>query len=114
MTHPLDATDRSAAMQSIRLGGQGAQVPPLGLGCMRMSGPPATRDDTEAIATIRASLDAGVGFLDTGDHYGHGHNESLVGAGQAGLARPDGGGCTGRGCRSLECGCTMTSATVRA
>src|ERR1700741_1885247 len=79
MTHPLDATDRSAAMQSIRLGGQGAQVPPLGLGCMRMSGPPATRDDTEAIATIRASLDAGVGFLDTGDHYGDGHNESLVG-----------------------------------
>jgi aryl-alcohol dehydrogenase-like predicted oxidoreductase len=65
-------------MQSIRLGCQGAQVPPLGPGCMRMSGPPATRDDTEAIATIRASLDAGVGFLDTGDYYGHGHNESLM------------------------------------
>ena len=30
---------------SIRLGAQGAQVPPLGLGCMRMSGPPGTRDD---------------------------------------------------------------------
>jgi aryl-alcohol dehydrogenase-like predicted oxidoreductase len=32
---------------------------------MRMSGPPASRDDDEAVATITAALDAGVTFLDT-------------------------------------------------
>jgi aryl-alcohol dehydrogenase-like predicted oxidoreductase len=65
-------------MKTIRLGSQGAQVPQLGLGCMRMSGPPPTRDDAESVATIIAALDAGVRFLNTGDFYGHGHNEALV------------------------------------
>jgi predicted aldo/keto reductase-like oxidoreductase len=50
-------------MKTIRLGSQGAQVPQLGLGCMRMSGPPPTRDDAESVATIIAALDAGVRFL---------------------------------------------------
>jgi aryl-alcohol dehydrogenase-like predicted oxidoreductase len=66
-------------MKTIRLGTQGAEVSQLGLGCMRMSGPPNTRDDTEAVATITGALDAGVTFLDTGDYYGAGHNEMLVG-----------------------------------
>lgn len=66
-------------MKTIRLGSQGAEVSQLGLGCMRMSGPPATRDDAEAVATITAALEAGVTFLDTGDYYGAGHNEMLVG-----------------------------------
>ena len=74
---------------SIRLGAQGAQVPPLGLGCMRMSGPPATRDDAEAVATIRAALDAGIEFLNTGDYYGHGHNEALVAQAIKGRRRDD-------------------------
>jgi len=66
-------------MKTIRIGAEGAEVSQLGLGCMRMSGPPASRDDAEAIATITAALDAGVTFLDTGDYYGAGHNEMLVG-----------------------------------
>ena len=66
-------------MKTIRIGADGAEVSHLGLGCMRMSGPPASRDDAEAIATITAALDAGVTFLDTGDYYGAGHNEMLVG-----------------------------------
>jgi len=48
---------------------------------MRMSpvwGGPA-RDEAEAIATIQAALDNGINFLNTGDFYGHGHNELLVG-----------------------------------
>ena len=65
-------------MRTIRLGAQGAVVSQLGLGCMRMSGPPASRDDDEAVATITAALDAGVTFLNTGDYYGAGHNEMLV------------------------------------
>jgi len=36
-------------------------------------------DDTESIATIHKALDNGVQLLDTGDFYGAGHNELLVG-----------------------------------
>jgi len=42
-------------MRTIRLGAQGAVVSQLGLGCMGMSGPPASRDDDEAVATITAA-----------------------------------------------------------
>ena len=36
-------------------------------------------DDAESIATIQAAIDAGVTLLDTGDFYGMGHNELLIG-----------------------------------
>jgi len=36
-------------------------------------------DETESIATIHAALDTGVTLLDTGDYYGAGHNELLIG-----------------------------------
>jgi aryl-alcohol dehydrogenase-like predicted oxidoreductase len=36
-------------------------------------------DGAESIATIHAALDAGISLLDTGDFYGMGHNEMLVG-----------------------------------
>ena len=36
-------------------------------------------DDNESIATIHAALDAGVNLIDTGDFYGAGHNEMLIG-----------------------------------
>jgi aryl-alcohol dehydrogenase-like predicted oxidoreductase len=65
----------------IQLGQNGPFVSKLGLGCMRMSsiwgGP--TPDETESIATIREALDNGINFLNTGDFYGAGHNEMLVG-----------------------------------
>src|ERR1700749_1724406 len=67
--------------QKIQLGQNGPQVSKLGLGCMRMSsiwgGP--TPDENESIATIQAALDNGINFLNTGDFYGAGHNEMLVG-----------------------------------
>jgi aryl-alcohol dehydrogenase-like predicted oxidoreductase len=46
---------------------------------MGMSGMYGPADDTESIATIHAALDAGINLLDTGDYYGAGHNELLVG-----------------------------------
>jgi len=46
---------------------------------MGMSGVYGAADETESIATIRAALDAGVNLVDTGDFYGAGHNEMLVG-----------------------------------
>ena len=63
------------------LGKNGPLVSRLGLGCMRMSpvwGAPG-KDEDESIATIRMALDSGINFLNTGDFYGSGHNELLVG-----------------------------------
>ena len=54
-------------------------VPALGLGCMAMSGMYGPADRAESIATIHAALDAGIRLLDTGDFYGAGHNEMLIG-----------------------------------
>jgi aryl-alcohol dehydrogenase-like predicted oxidoreductase len=68
-------------IQKIQLGQNGPEVSKLGLGCMRMSsiwgGP--TPDQNESIATIQQALDNGINFLNTGDFYGAGHNEMLVG-----------------------------------
>jgi aryl-alcohol dehydrogenase-like predicted oxidoreductase len=62
-----------------RLGTTGPQVSAIGLGCMGMSGTYGPADETESIATIHAALDAGISLLDTGDYYGMGHNELLIG-----------------------------------
>jgi aryl-alcohol dehydrogenase-like predicted oxidoreductase len=51
----------------------------IGLGAMGMSGAYGARDDAVSLATIRAAVDAGVTLIDTGDHYGSGHNEMLIG-----------------------------------
>jgi aryl-alcohol dehydrogenase-like predicted oxidoreductase len=65
----------------INLGKTGPLVSKLGLGCMRMSpvwgGP--VNEESESIATIQKALDSGINFLNTGDFYGSGHNELLVG-----------------------------------
>jgi len=51
----------------------------MALGCMGMSGMYGDADEQESIATIHAALDHGVTLLDTGDFYGMGHNELLIG-----------------------------------
>ena len=56
----------------------------MGLGCMGMSEFYGTGDEDESIATIRAAIDAGAGFLDTADMYGPFTNEGLVGRAIAG------------------------------
>lgn len=65
----------------IALGKNGPLVSKLGLGCMRMS--PVwggqVNNESESIATIQEALDSGINFLNTGDFYGAGHNELLVG-----------------------------------
>ncbi|MGO9046682.1 MAG: aldo/keto reductase [Xanthobacteraceae bacterium] len=66
-------------MQTMKLGRTGPVVSALGLGCMGMSpGVYGPADEAEGIATIRAALEAGITFLDTGDFYGMGHNELLI------------------------------------
>lgn len=67
-------------MLSRKLGQTGPTVSAIGLGAMGMSpdfyGP---ADEAESIATLHAALDAGVTLIDTGDFYGMGHNEMLIG-----------------------------------
>ena len=53
------------------------EVPPMGLGCMRMSGPNGGVDDDESIATMHMAFDLGINFLDTSASYGNGHNHDL-------------------------------------
>src|SRR6266700_2828001 len=62
-----------------KLGATGPEVFPLALGCMGMSGMYGASDEAESLATIHAAIDAGVNLIDTGDFYGMGHNEMLVG-----------------------------------
>jgi aryl-alcohol dehydrogenase-like predicted oxidoreductase len=61
------------------LGANGPEVFPISLGCMGMSGIYGETDEKESIATIHAALDRGINLIDTGDFYGMGHNEMLVG-----------------------------------
>jgi aryl-alcohol dehydrogenase-like predicted oxidoreductase len=76
-------------MQTRQLGATGPTVSALGLGCMGMSGVYGATDRDESIATIHAALDAGVTLLDTGDFYGMGHNELLIGDALRGRKRDD-------------------------
>ena len=46
---------------------------------MGMSGSYGAADEGESIRTIHAAIDRGVNLLDTGDFYGMGHNEMLLG-----------------------------------
>jgi len=75
---PQAVSSRSVAVPPRTLGSAGP-VFPIALGCMGMSGMYGPADERESVATIHAALDAGVNLLDTGDFYGQGHNELLVG-----------------------------------
>ena len=70
---------RRLTVQMTTLGRGGPVVSRAGLGLMGMSGIYGAADDEESVATIRAALDAGITLLDTGDFYGMGHNELLLG-----------------------------------
>jgi aryl-alcohol dehydrogenase-like predicted oxidoreductase len=76
-------------MNQRKLGTTGPAVSAIGLGCMGMSDFYGPADRGESIATIHAAMDAGVTLLDTGDFYGMGHNEMLIGEAVAGRRRED-------------------------
>lgn len=66
-------------MKTLQLGTTGPSVSAIGLGCMGMSDMYGPSDRAEGLATLHAAVDAGVTLIDTGDFYGMGHNEMLVG-----------------------------------
>src|SRR5262245_12335143 len=65
--------------EMIQLGAKGPRVFPIALGCMGMSGMYGASDEAESLATIDLAIERGVNLLDTGDFYGMGHNELLIG-----------------------------------
>jgi aryl-alcohol dehydrogenase-like predicted oxidoreductase len=69
----------ATTIQRRKLGRSGPEVFPIALGCMGMSGVYGPADESESLATIHAAIDAGVNLIDTGDFYGMGHNEMLLG-----------------------------------
>jgi aryl-alcohol dehydrogenase-like predicted oxidoreductase len=77
-------SDESHRMVHVLLGKAGPSVFPMALGCMGMSGMYGSSDEAESIATIHAALERGINLLDTGDFYGMGHNELLLGRALAG------------------------------
>ena len=76
-------------MEHRQLGANGPQVSAIGLGCMGMSGMYGPSNRAESIATIHAALESGVTLFDTGDFYGMGHNEMLIGEALRASARRD-------------------------
>jgi aryl-alcohol dehydrogenase-like predicted oxidoreductase len=66
-------------VRTLSLGKTGPTVSAIGLGCMGMSGMYGPSDRQESLATLQEAVDAGVTLLDTGDFYGMGHNELLIG-----------------------------------
>jgi aryl-alcohol dehydrogenase-like predicted oxidoreductase len=70
-------TETKLAMR--RLGTAGPEVSAITLGCMGMSGMYGQADERESVATIHAAIHSGINLLDTGDFYGMGHNEMLIG-----------------------------------
>jgi aryl-alcohol dehydrogenase-like predicted oxidoreductase len=76
-------------MKKRKLGSTGPTVSAIGLGAMGMSDFYGPADRSESIATIHAALDSGLTLIDTGDFYGMGHNEMLLGEALRGRKREE-------------------------
>jgi len=66
-------------MEKRTLGKNGPALAPLGLGCMGLSGLYGKTEDDYSVKVIQAALDQGINLVNTGDFYGLGHNELLLG-----------------------------------
>jgi aryl-alcohol dehydrogenase-like predicted oxidoreductase len=62
-----------------RIGKNGPEVLPIGLGCMSLSGVYGPSSDAEGVAFVQKAIDLGVDHLDSSDMYGWGQNEELLG-----------------------------------
>jgi aryl-alcohol dehydrogenase-like predicted oxidoreductase len=63
-----------------RLGKTGYQTTVIGFGAWAIGGTWGEVTEADAKATVHATLDAGVNFLDTADVYGDGRSERIIAA----------------------------------
>lgn len=76
----MTSSQGKQAVKKAALGASGLLCSSVGLGTWAMGGWMwGGTDDTAAIASIHAALDAGMNFIDTAPAYGLGHAESVVG-----------------------------------
>src|SRR5215468_2926228 len=66
-------------MKTVQLGRAGPVVSRMGLGCMSFTDTYGRSDDAESVRTIHAAIDSGITLLDTGDFYGMGQSEWVIG-----------------------------------
>lgn len=66
-------------MQYRRLGKTGYRVSAIGFGAWQIGGDWGEVDESTALETLQAAVDAGVTFFDTADVYGDGRSERLIG-----------------------------------
>ncbi|MBB6473836.1 aldo/keto reductase [Sphaerisporangium rubeum] len=66
-------------MEERVLGRTGRRVGVVGLGAWQLGADWGEVGEDEALATLRAAVDAGVSFVDTADVYGDGRSEQIVG-----------------------------------
>jgi aryl-alcohol dehydrogenase-like predicted oxidoreductase len=76
-------------VRSTRLGASGPETSVAGLGSAAISGSYGAADRSEAIATVRAGLEAGITLIDVGDFYGMGAGELLIADALRGRRRED-------------------------
>ena len=74
-------------MDKRTLGANGPAVSAIGLGCMGMSDFYGPADRKQCIETVHHALSIGMTFFNTGDFYGMGHNEMLLGEALSGGRR---------------------------
>jgi aryl-alcohol dehydrogenase-like predicted oxidoreductase len=65
-------------MQSRKFGRTGRDVSEIGFGSWAIGAAWGEVNDDDAVAALRAALDAGVTFIDTADVYGDGRSEKLI------------------------------------
>src|SRR6266700_2005035 len=76
-------------MEQRVLGKTGRPVSIIGLGTWQLGADWGSVTESDALAVLRASVDAGVTFFDTADVYGDGRSERIIGRFLASEA-PDG------------------------
>ena len=73
-------TIMNTTFEKRRVGRTALEVTTLGFGGATLAGMAGTDvPPAQAVATVTAALDAGVGYFDTAPHYGFGRSEHLVG-----------------------------------
>jgi aryl-alcohol dehydrogenase-like predicted oxidoreductase len=71
---------RTMPLSTRRFGKTGLQTTAIGFGAWAIGGTWGEVSEADAKATLHATLDAGVNFLDTADVYGDGRSERLIAA----------------------------------